>query len=177
MLMQMSPAVRKFALAAHLIFSVGWIGTVVAYLALGFSAVRSDDTTSIRAAWTAMELVGWYVIVPLAVASLATGVVMALGTKWGLFRYYWVTISFVLTVFATIVLLLHMPSVTSVAEIAQRSEGAALRALDGDLEHPAIGLVVLLLVHVLNIYKPSGMTRYGWRKQQAARGASEASQR
>jgi hypothetical protein len=97
---------------------------------------------------------------------------MALGTKWGLFRYYWVSISFVLTVFATVVLLLHMPTVTDTARIVQRAEGAALQALGGDIEHPAIGLIVLLMVQVLNIYKPPGMTRYGWRKQQQERSAT-----
>jgi hypothetical protein len=167
--MTMKPGLRKFALAAHLTFSVGWIGTVVAYLVLGIAAVTSEEEGTIRAAWTAMELIGWYVIVPLALASLLTGLVMALGTKWGLLRYYWVVISFVLTIFATVVLLLHMPSVTATAGIAQQAEGAALESLGGDLEHPAIGLVVLLVVQVLNIYKPPGMTRHGWRKQQEQR--------
>jgi hypothetical protein len=171
--MGMKPGLRKFALAVHLTFSVGWIGTVFAYLALGVTAVRSEDVETIRASWTAMEVIGWYVIVPLAVASLLTGLVMALGTKWGLFRHYWVVISFVLTVFATTVLLLHMPTVTASADAAQHSEGAALQALGGDLGHPAIGLVILLVVQVLNIYKPAGLTRYGWRRQQG-RGTSAA---
>ncbi|MGH2826004.1 MAG: DUF2269 domain-containing protein [Actinomycetota bacterium] len=164
----MGPGIRKFALAAHLTFSVGWIGTLVAYLALGVAAVTSEEVMNVRAAWTAMEIIGWYVTVPLALLSLLTGLVMALGTKWGLFGYYWVVISFVLTVFATVVLLLHMPTVTKTAEVAQQAEGSALDALGGDLEHPAIGLVVLLVVQVLNIYKPPGMTRYGWRKQSSA---------
>jgi hypothetical protein len=162
----MKPGWRKFMLAVHLAFSVGWVGAVIAYLALGLTAVTTEDDHTIQAAWTAMEIVGWYVIVPLAIASLVTGVVMALGTKWGLFRHYWVVISFVLTVFATTVLLIHMPTVTATAEAAQHSEGAALDALGGDLEHPAIGLLILLVVQVLNIYKPPGLTRYGWRKQQ-----------
>jgi hypothetical protein len=165
----MKPALRKFVLAVHLTFSIGWIGAVIAYLALGVAAVTSDDVQTIRAAWTAMELTGWYVIVPLAVASLLTGLVMALGTKWGLFRHYWVLISFVLTIFATTVLLLHMPTVSSTAGVAQEAEGAALEALGGDLGHPGIGLVVLFVIQVLNIYKPSGMTRYGWRKRQEQR--------
>lgn len=45
--MNMKPGLRKFALAAHLPFSVGWIGTVVAYLALGVTAVRSEDVSTI----------------------------------------------------------------------------------------------------------------------------------
>ncbi len=169
----MSPRLRKFALSAHLTFSVGWIGAVLAYLALGVGAVTSEDVQTVRAAWTAMELTGWYVIVPLALASLLTGLVMALGTKWGLFRHYWVLISFTLTIFATVVLLLHMPTVSLMADTAQEAEGASLNGLGGDLLHPGIGLVVLLVVQVLNLYKPPGMTRYGWRKQHEQRAGSQ----
>lgn len=165
----MRPGLRKLALSVHLTCSVGWIGAVVAYLGLGVAAVNTSDVQTIRSAWVAMEVIGWFVIVPLAVASLATGLVMSLATKWGLFRHYWVTISFVLTLVSTVVLILHMPSVSSTADVALRSEGAALEALGGDLMHPAIGLVILLVVQVLNIYKPAGMTRYGWRKQQRQR--------
>jgi hypothetical protein len=165
----MKPGVRKFALSAHLTFSIGWIGAVLAYLALGVAAVTSQDVQTVRATWIAMELTGWYIIVPLALASLLTGVVMALGTKWGLFRHYWVLISFALTVFATVILLLHMPTVSSMAETAQEAESATLESLGGDLFHPGIGLVVLLVVQVLNLYKPPGLTRYGWRKQQEDR--------
>lgn len=170
----MRPGLRKLALSVHLTFSVGWIGAVVAYLGLGVAAVNSTDVQMVRSAWIAMEVVGWFIIVPLAIASLLTGLLMSLGTKWGLFRYYWVTISFVLTLFSTVILILHMPLVSSTVDVALRSEGTALAALGGDLFHPGIGLVILLVVQVLNIYKPSGMTRYGWRKQQEQRNASPA---
>jgi hypothetical protein len=162
----LSPGARKLALSFHLTVSVGWIGSVFAYLGLGITAVRTDDAELIRAMWSAMDAIGWYVIVPLAVASLVTGLLMALGTKWGLFRHYWVVISFGLTVFAVAVLFLHMPTVSSTAEVAQSAEGEALEALGGDLEHPGIGLGILLVVQVLNLYKPRGLTRYGWHKQQ-----------
>jgi hypothetical protein len=170
----MKPGLRKLALSAHLTFSVGWIGTVVAYLALGLLASNSSDIADVRGAWTAMELIGWYVIVPLAVASFLTGLVMALGTKWGLFRHYWVSISFFLTLFATVVLILHMPSVSETAAIARSADLQVLKTLGGDLHHPAIGLVILLVVQVLNLYKPKGLTPYGWRKQQEERTSSGA---
>jgi hypothetical protein len=165
----MKPGVRKFALATHLAFSVGWIGAVVAYLALGVAAVTSPAVQTVRAAWIAMELIGWYVIVPLALASLLTGLIVAFGTKWGLFRHYWVLFSFALTIFATVVLFLHMPTVSVTADVAQEAQGAALEGLGGDLLHPGIGLVVLLVIQTLNVYKPQGMTRYGWRRQQQQR--------
>jgi hypothetical protein len=132
----MKPGLRRLALITHLTFSVGWIGAVVSYLARGVAAVTTQDGQMVRAAWTGMDLTGWYVIVPLALASLLTGLVMALGTKWGLFRHYWVLISFLLTIISTVVLLLHMPTVSSTADAARRAEGAALGELGGDLLHP-----------------------------------------
>jgi uncharacterized membrane protein len=165
----MSPAVRKFALTIHLTCSVGWIGAVLAYLALGVAAVTSPDAQTVRAAWTGMAVTGWWVIVPLSVASLLTGLIMSLGTHWGLFRHYWVLISLALTMLCTVVLVLHMPTVSTMAELAQHADGADLRALGGDLFHPAVGLVVLLAIAVLNVYKPAGVTPYGWRKQHEQR--------
>lgn len=172
--MTMTPSLRKFALTAHITCSVGWIGGVIAYLTLGVAAVTSQDAVTIRAVWTAMELIGWFALVPLALASLLTGLVMSLGTKWGLFRHYWTLISLVLTVLATFVLLLHMPEVSFLADAAQEVDGARLEGLGGDLFHAGLGLVVLLVIQVLNVYKPRGMTRYGWRKQQTLQAGSPA---
>ncbi len=165
----MTPGLRKLVLTAHLTFSVGWIGAVVAYLALGVSAVTNHDAQMVRAAWIAMELTGWYVIVPLALAALLTGIVMSLGTPWGLFRHYWVLITLVLTILSTVVLLSHMPTVSLLAAVAREADGADLAGLGGDLLHPGVGLLVLLVITGLNVYKPRGMTPYGWRKQHEER--------
>jgi len=165
----MAPGLRKFVLTAHLTVSVGWIGAVVAYLALGVSAATSQEDQAVRAAWIAMEVTGWSVIVPLALAALLTGIVMALGTPWGLFRHYWVLISLGLTILSTAILLLHMPTVSAMTDLAQQADGADLAGLGGDLLHPGVGLLVLLVITGLNVYKPRGLTPYGWRKQQERR--------
>ncbi len=151
-------------LALHLTVSVGWIGAVLAYLALGVAASISENPQTVRGAWIAMELTGWYVIVPSAVASLLTGVAMALGTRWGLFRHYWVLFSLVLTFIATAVLVLRMPTVSSRADIARQADDAGVLGLGGDLAHPGIGLAVLVVILVLNVYKPRGVTGFGARK-------------
>lgn len=165
----MAPGVRKLALAVHLISSIGWIGTVVAYLALGVAANMSRDAQTVRAAWTAMNLIGWWAIVPLAIGALVTGIVMSLGTQWGLFGHYWTLISLLLTVLCTVVLLQHMPGVSAIAEMAQQMDDARVSAFGGDLFHPGVGLLVLLVVDVLNVYKPAGVTPYGWRQQRERR--------
>src|SRR5687767_478699 len=101
----MSPGLRKFALTVHLAVSIGWIGAVAAYLTLDITVATSEDAQSLRAAWIGMGSIASRAIVPLAIATLLTGLVMSLGTKWGLFRHWWVLISFLLTTFAAIVLL------------------------------------------------------------------------
>ena len=166
--MIMTPSLRKFALTVHLTFSVGWVGAVVAYLALVVAAMISQDAQPLRAAWLAMELIGWYVIVPLALASLLTGFIMSLATPWGLFRHYWVLISLVLTIVATVVLLQHMQTVSFFAGVAAQTDsvdvGGLRGGLQGELLHAGVGLLVLLVIEVLNVYKPQGMTAYGRRK-------------
>lgn len=169
----MTPSLRKVALIAHVTASVGWIGAVVAYLALVIAAMTSPDAQILRAAWTAMELTGWFAIVPLSFVSLLTGLVMSLGTKWGLFRHYWVVFSLALTLFATVVLLQHMQTVsfnaTVAAEMDSADVGGLRGALGGELFHAGVGLLVLLVIQVLNVYKPRGLTPYGWRKQHEQR--------
>ena len=167
--MVMTPRLRKFALTVHLTCSVGWIGAVMAYLGLVIAAITSQDSRVLQALWLAMELIGWYIIVPLALASLFSGLVMALGTPWGLFRYYWVLLSLVLTVLATVVLLVHMQTVSNITGIAAETPSAAVGGLPGEFVHAGIGMLVLLVIQVLNIYKPRGTTPYGWRKQQERR--------
>src|SRR5918995_3724977 len=167
--MTMAPCLRKFALAAHITLAVGWIGAVAGYIALDVAVATSQDAQTRRAAYLAMELIVWYVIVPLALASLLTGLVMSLGTKWGLFRHYWVLISLLLTIIATVVLLAETQTISYFADKAADPTTSSddLRELGSTLVHSVGGTVVLLVILVLNVYKPRGMTRYGWRKQHA----------
>lgn len=159
---------RKLVLSVHLIVSIGWIGALAAYLALDLTSVTSEDPDTLRAVYAGMELVVETVIVPLAVAALVTGIIISLGTRWGLFRHYWVVISLLLTTVATAVLLLEARTVNSLARIAANpaTSPEELSALDSTLAHSIGGLIILVAILVLNVYKPRGMTRYGWRKQQ-----------
>jgi len=162
--MTMTPALRKLALTAHVVSSVGWLGAVAAYLALAIAALSSAQPQIVRAAYLAMEPIAWAALIPLALASLLTGVVQALGTKWGLLRHWWVVMKLALTVFATFILLLHTP--TTVGPLARLAEAnrADPGALPGEVLHARGGLLVLLAAAVLAIYKPPGMTQYGRRK-------------
>jgi hypothetical protein len=96
---------RKAALFAHVACSVGWMGAVVAYLALALGGLRSRDLEVARSAYLSMELVGWTVIVPFSLLTLLSGLLESLGTEWGLFRHYWVAVKFLMASVGSIVLL------------------------------------------------------------------------
>jgi hypothetical protein len=163
----MSPQLRKAALTVHVLSSVGWLGAVVTFLALAIAGLNSPHPQLVRAAYLGMDLIGWAVIFPLSLASLLSGIIQALGTVWGLFRHYWVLFKLVLTTLATALLLLHLQPVGWVADRASTmdlapTDMAGLRVqLVGDA---AAAVVVLLVATVLSIYKPRGLTPYGYNR-------------
>jgi hypothetical protein len=166
--MRMKPALRKMLLSIHITASVGWIGAVIAYLILVLAAMMTVDNQLLISAWLAMWLIGVYALVPMSLAALLTGIFLSLGSQWGLFRHYWVLISLLLTLFATIVLIQHMQTVNFYHVMAAKGENLAVlkAALAGEVFHGGIGLLVLLLIQLLNIYKPRGLTPFGWRESQ-----------
>ncbi len=172
----MTPRLRKVALTAHVTFSVGWLGAVATFLALAIAGLTSQDAQMVRAAYLAMALTGWFVIVPLSLASLLSGLVQSLGTVWGLFRHYWVLIKLLMTVLASIVLLAHMRPISYMAALAAERvlSGDELRGLRIQLVADAgAALLVLLVATTLSVYKPRGVTRYGRRKQHEQRVMSQ----
>lgn len=164
----MRPPLRTLALTAHVISSVGWLGAVASFLVLGIAGLLSRDFQIVRSAYLAMNLIGQFIIVPLSLAALVTGLIQSLGTQWGLFRYHWVVVKFTLTIGATVLLLLHQ--FTAVAAAARRvseTEASALPdvgRLGSQLVVDAgLAVLVLLVTTILSVYKPWGRTSYGRR--------------
>ena len=169
----MTPRLRKLALTVHVVSSVGWLGAVVAFLALSVAGLTSQDPQTVRGAYLVMELTGWVVLVPLSLASLLTGLVCSLGSAWGLFRHYWVLFKLVINLVATIVLLLYMQTLDYLGDVAAAKalSGTGLRGLKdpSPVVHAAAALLLLLVATTLAIYKPRGITRYGQRTQHRQR--------
>lgn len=168
--MSVRQAIRRLALLAHVASSVGWLGAVLAFLALAAVGLSSEDVSTVRGVYLVMDPVAWRVLVPLAFAALLSGILSSLVSPWGLFRHYWVLAKLSLTVLATVVLLVYMATFRSMARVAAdpASELGALRNASPAL-HAALALLVLLVATALAVYKPRGMTPYGWRKQHEPR--------
>jgi hypothetical protein len=162
--MIMTPRLSKLVLTSHITFSVGWLGAVAVFLALAITGINSQDIQLSRAAYLAMEISGWFVIVPFCIISLLTGIAQSLGTKWGLFKHYWIIVKFFLTVAITILLLLHMQPISNLAELAanpafSNNEQPGLRIQM--IADAGAALLVLLAITTISVYKPWGRTRYG----------------
>jgi len=165
--MAMTRGLRKLVLTAHVTFAVSWIGAVAGFFALAIAGVNSHDVQTVRSAYLAMELITRYVILPLSFAPLVTGPILSIWTPWGLFRHYWIIAKLVITILSTLILIIHIQPITYL------STQAAIRGLSS-ADYPVqiqmiiasgAALIALLVATALGVYKPKGMTPYGWRKQ------------
>lgn len=168
--MIMTQRLRKLALTAHIASSVGWLGAVAALLALAIVGLTSQDAQTVRGTYLVMETAAWFVLVPFAFASLLTGLLQSLGTKWSLFRHYWVVFKLLINVVATTFLLVYMETFSSMAGVAADPtvELGAVRNVSPVL-HGTLALLLLLTATVLAVYKPRGLTPWGRRKQEEQR--------
>ena len=178
----METSLRKFALLAHVTSSVGWLGSIVTFLALSLVGAFSRDADTVRSAYLAMNAIGVLVIIPFCIASLVSGIVQSLVSPWGLFRHYWVLSKLMLNLVATGLLVVHQYSaVAAAAKRALAGPAGVLPNVGGLSTQLAFesGLAVLALAAAtaLSIYKPTGVTAYGQRRlagRNRSNGAIEA---
>lgn len=168
--MTMTPRLSKFALTIHITCSVGWLGSVAAFLVLSIAGLTCQNAEVVRGTYLSMNLIGLYIIVPLSLAALATGLIQSLGSEWGLFRHYWVLAKLTLTVAATGLLMLHQFGAVEVA--ARRVLAVApgtlpeIGRLGKELvSKAALAVLTLLVITTLSMFKPWGLTQYGLRKR------------
>ena len=161
-----SSPMRKFVLFAHVTTSVGLLGVVGSFLLLSIFGIVSSNLQLVQSSYVLLMPLTAYLILPLVVASLLIGIISSLGTPWGLLRYYWVAAKLLLTSVTLIVLLLQMNAIAELSTIA-----TARMVTDSDMGlrirmiiHAGGGLGVLLLIMILSLWKPKGVTPFGQRQ-------------
>jgi len=168
----MSAPLRRLMLVLHVGMSVGWLGAVVASLALAVLGMTVRDPEVARSVYLVLEPVGWWTLVPFSVASLISGLIQGWGTRWGLVRHYWVLAKLLMNLFATGVLLLYMQTLGYLAGLARTAPAHTLRTAS-PVVHATAALVLLATALVLSIYKPRGLTPWTTPRP-AARAANTA---
>src|ERR687896_1278610 len=164
--MAFSPALRRFTFTTHVTSSVGWVGAALVFLALAAIGLSSQEERTVRGAYLVMAPAAWFVLVPLAHASLVSGIALSLGTPWGLIRHYWVVVKLAITLFSTVILLIYMGTFRQMAGVAADPVvELGLVRNPSPLLHAILALVLLISATVLAVYKPFGLTAYGMRQQ------------
>lgn len=145
---RLSPRVRRAVLTAHIVFAVGLLGEVSAFLAVAVRAAGSEDPAFASAAYDLLALFQLLLGIPLSFAALGTGLTLGLGGKWGVLRYPWVTIKLALIVSVMLVGALVLgPSVDAMRGGDAGVEGRILAGAAWDV-------AALAVATALSVYKP-----------------------
>jgi hypothetical protein len=162
---RLTPAVRKTLLALHIVLGIGWMGVDIALLVLLITARTTDDATLAVSGFNAIRMIVPVAVPPLSLGILATGLLLGLGTPWGLVRYWWVLIKLILSGVMTVLVFTSLvPEVSSMAILAATTGSAdAVRASLGDLPTqllfpPVVSFAMLGIATFLSIFKPWSRT-------------------
>ena len=162
----MERRVRQVWQVLHIISSVGWLGIILAALSLSVAGMTTDDYDRVNALYTAMRVLATTFFLPATALMLLTGVLLGLGTKWGLVKWWWVSVKLVigLALFVAGSLNLRL-AVHSAADKA-----AELKPLEPGVELSLFGMLCVIAAlsvfsALLSVLKPWG--RINWRRSAA----------
>ncbi|MEV6395327.1 DUF2269 family protein [Streptomyces sp. NPDC051907] len=159
--------VRRAVLVVHVAASAGWLGLTLGLLALGLTAATTESAAMIEAACRSMKVFTDWLVIPLALLTLLSGLVLSLGTPWGLARHRWVYTKFWLTLITfTASLFALRPSVSDAAETV--GSGASLADPLDLVMGPAVSLSTYVFMTVISVLKPWGLTKRGRRLRVSA---------
>lgn len=147
-------SVRRGVLVVHVAVSVGWLGLTIGLLALGVTAYICADAPMTEAAYRSMKVFGDWVVIPIGLLTLISGVVLSLGTHWGLARYRWVWIKFWLT----------LVTLTASALALRPQINGAAAAGHPDLSlvaAPTVASTAYFFMTAISVLKPWGLTARG----------------
>ncbi|MFC7329970.1 hypothetical protein [Marinactinospora rubrisoli] len=155
---------RRTLNCVHAVISTAWLGAhaaVVVLLAIGLAA---DTPERAGTGYGAAEMLMTGFTRPAGFAALATGLLLAVTTPWGLFRHYWVFGKLLLT--AALVVGGNLSLTPAVRAMAAATEGGTVLPPSDErlalLVPLCVSLGFLVAATVLSLLKPFGRVR--WRQ-------------
>ncbi|MFI6941592.1 DUF2269 domain-containing protein [Streptomyces sp. NPDC050418] len=160
--MKLSRPARRATLVVHVTAAAGWLGLTLGLLALAAAAITTDSAATTEAAVRSMRIFADWLVLPLALLTLLSGLLLSFGTKWGLARHRWVYVKFWLTLATTLASVFALrPGVTHNAEIV--AAGGALPDPTDLIMGPVVSLTAYVFMTVISVLKPWGLTKRGRR--------------
>lgn len=166
---QLSPKWRKMVLLLHVVSAVGWLGLHIGNVTFAITGLVTDDPVTQRTVFRAVDLLGGMLLIPISLLAFTTGVVLALGTRWGLVRHWWVLTKFVLTLIPVILIPVSLlPGYRDLAELV--NEAPAGQVVDTGTSGPSLVIAAIVSTSMyltsvtLSVFKPWGRTKWGKRR-------------
>ncbi|MFD5386562.1 DUF2269 domain-containing protein [Streptomyces sp. NPDC127074] len=159
---QLIRPVRRGLLVVHVVVSVGWLGLTLGMLALGITGAVADSAEEAGAVYRSMNVLGDWLLIPISLLSLVSGIVLALGTPWGLARHRWVYVKFWLTLLTTAATAFALRAGINSAMadvVADRAVGATRDLVVA----PSVSLSIYTFLTAISVIKPWGLTARGRR--------------
>ena len=153
---------RKALLLFHIITTISWLGSILAYVPFAFSIINNPSTEAMKGYYLAMEMISWKVTLPLSVSSFISGLILALTSKWGLFKYYWVTIKIGINLISVLILIKYLFNLSSfliLFDSAIAPEGLIKLQTPGHLVHALLASFTLLIASYLSVFKKPGIIK------------------
>jgi hypothetical protein len=158
---RLTPAWRKAVLVLHVVAGIGWMGVDIALLVLLITARTTDDAALVVSGFNAIGMIVPIAVPPLSLSILVTGIILGLGTRWGLVRYWWVLVKLLLSLIMTVLVFVSLvPTVRGIAVLSTTTISAdAVRASLGTLPTmlmfpPVVSFLMLGTAAILSIFKP-----------------------
>ncbi len=153
---------RKVVLLSHIASAGAWLGIDVILGVMVGTALLTGDAQN---AGVALQSLGLFVVWPLVavgVVCLVTGVLLGLGSKYGLVRFWWVAVKLFLNVLlVSLVVVALRPGVEEVSASARAvaTEGGVLAPLGDMVFPPIVSTTLVLFAMTLSVFKPWGRIR------------------
>lgn len=158
--MKLSRPARRASLVVHVAVSASWLGLTLGLLALAVTATTTRSAVTAEASVRAMRLFADRLLLPLAFLTLLSGVLLSVGTSWGLARHRWVLTKFWLTLVTTAATAFALsPGVNS--SLAGLTAGGPPPGPGDLLPGPVVSLGAYVFMTAISVLKPWGLTRRG----------------
>jgi uncharacterized membrane protein len=153
---------RKTVLVLHILAAGTWFGLDVAMAVLVFTAIFTESAEVRAHTLQSLRLVTVWPMFSAAMLSLITGVILGLGSKYGLVRYWWVAIKLALNIILSTLIVTALRG-----EVAKAADLGSQLAVGVDLDWnfsnmlfpPIVSPTALTVAFLLAIFKPWGRIR------------------
>lgn len=162
----LSRRMRSTVLVMHIVSAVGWMGVDVALFSLLVAANTTDDPMVVMSSYVAIAAGLPISVGIMSVLMVGSGIILGMGTKWGLIQYWWVASKLAIGLLMVVLVFVALiPGLTELGDaVSPAATADAVRAQLGPAATqmwypPIVSFSLLAFSLVLSVFKPWGRIR------------------